>query len=121
MSLHDKALRENLRVMAQGGKLAQDLTGPHHVGAEIDLEFQASYNAAWRTFSKIFLLGSLAAVVSAGYQKQTGGDLGLPLFFAGFGVAGAFFSEVMSKTVASRSLTETHPALRSIPSRVPVS
>jgi hypothetical protein len=110
-----KALKENWEkigpIVRANPKLG--MTGPHHVGAEIDLEFQASYNAAWRTYAKGFLAGMAGSFGAALLLQGKRGE-GTALFAAGFCGAAAILSEAMSKTVASRALTETHPALKPI-------
>jgi hypothetical protein len=114
LSPYRNALRRNFErmgpILKEFGE--ESLTGPHHVGSEIDLEFQASHNAAWRTWSSVLFWAGVAAGGYALYSSGAGGKVAAVI--AGAGLLGSVLAGAMSKTIASRALTETHPALRGV-------
>jgi len=85
----------------------RDLTGPHHVGAEIDLEYQAYHRARMETASRV-LGGAAAALIGWGAFRGERLSLG-----AGFGAAvSAVLAERMSRMICSRSVTDGPRSLR---------
>ena len=84
----------------------RDLTGPHHVGAEIDLEYQTSHHMAWGKATSALLWGSIAAsAVGICCRSDFAGGLGIGL------IPAAIAASYLSQSVASKAITDGPKAL----------
>jgi hypothetical protein len=108
-------MSELQNVMFQAGPLIreQDLTGPHHVGAEVDLEMQAMHVASWRFMTKLLFGGAALSFLVSMYSKGPAFRGYWGGFAVGLGVAGGVASG-MSRQVCSRAVTSAPPALEAM-------
>ena len=88
-----------------------DLTGPHHVGVEVDLEMQALHWASWRTIGRVSkIVGALAFIYAAAREGPN------PTARA-IAIGGSLMwimSEAVSNQVCSRAVTSAPPALQAV-------